>query len=104
MGWQQEQGDNRARRGDAGDNKAGNAEAVEERRGHCGVDRLREFGLAVEASAIGEVECAADGFVGGARELRSQFRGKRRGQSVVVSRGENTADPADTERASKQAG
>ena len=63
-----------------------------------------ECGVAVEASAIGEVECAADGFVGGTREPRSQLRGQPGGQSVAVYGGEDAADHGDAERGSKQAG
>jgi hypothetical protein len=40
MGWEQQQGGDRARGADAGREETGGGEAVEERRGRCGVDRV----------------------------------------------------------------
>src|SRR6266480_1325188 len=104
MCWEQQQGRDRAYGADAGGDEQGGAEAVEERRGRCGVDGARERGVAADTDAVGELERAAGGAVGCMRKPRSQVRGKPVGQSAVVERGVDAADDRDAEGAAEQAG
>jgi hypothetical protein len=60
VGWEQYQGANRGCGADACGDEEGGAEAVEEGVGSCGVDGVRECGVAVMAGVVGELERAAD--------------------------------------------
>jgi hypothetical protein len=60
VGWEQYQGADRGCGADACGDEEGGAEAVEEGVGGCGVDGVRECGMAVMAGVVGELERAAD--------------------------------------------